>query len=91
MKIEKTYFYEDIKTTNKETRIKKLIKEHFGDYNIDSIEEMANWCSVEKSDIIRIAENEFESDVIALLRMAQYFSTNVDHLLGDVKEIIYKE
>ena len=84
MKINKTY-YHNLEITPKETRIKKLIKEFFGEYNIDSIEEMANWCSVEKSDIIRIAENEFESDVIALARMAQFFSTSVDHLIGEIK------
>lgn len=90
MKIEKTYIYDNI-TTNKQTRIKELIKTNMGDYNIDNIEELANFCSVEKSDIIRMAENEFETDVIALLRMAQYFSTNVDHLLGDVKKIVCNE
>ncbi len=83
--MEKIY-YHNPQITQKETTMKKLIKEHFGEYNIDSIEEMANWCSVEKSDIIRIAENDFESDVITLIRMANFFSSDVDYLISEIKE-----
>lgn len=82
--MKKTYYFETEKT-EKETIIKNLFIENLGAYNDENIEEMANWCSVEKEDIIRIAENEFESDVIALKRMAEYFSTSVDHLIGEIK------
>lgn len=82
--MKKTYYFETEKT-EKETIIKNLFIEKLGAYNDENIEEMANWCSVEKSDIIRIAENDFESDVITLKRIAEYFSTSVDHLLGEIK------
>ncbi len=82
--MKKTYYFEP-EITEKETIIKKLIKEFYGEYNLNSIEEMANWCSVETSDIIRIAENDFESDVITLKRMADFFSTSIDQLIADIK------
>lgn len=81
-------FIYEFEQTEKKTRLKKLIEEMYGSYDVESIEEISSVIFASKNDVMRLAEDLYDLDVGRIIELSKWFSVSIDYLLGqtDCKE-----